>query len=76
MAFAACATDDESAARDQKLFRSLATPIADMVKPGPYAMYRPKIELVVRPHGRTMLVSRSTRGAEPDMRLSVDFGCD
>ena len=42
-AFIAFAGDDESAARAIAPFRSLATPLVDMVKPGPYAsMYPPE----------------------------------
>jgi FAD/FMN-containing dehydrogenase len=43
MAFIAFAGDDASAQRAIAPFRSLATPLADMVKPGPYlAMYPPE----------------------------------
>ena len=43
LAFMAFAGDDEAAARALAPFRSLATPIADMVKPGPYlSMYPPE----------------------------------
>lgn len=42
-AFIAFAGDDESAKRAIAPFRSLATPLADMVKPGPYiGMYQPE----------------------------------
>ena len=42
-AFVAFAGDDESAKRAIAPFRSLATPLADLVKPGPYvAMYPPE----------------------------------
>ena len=42
-AFVAFAGDDESAKRAIAPFRSLATPLSDMVKPGPYvAMYPPE----------------------------------
>jgi len=42
-AFVAFAGDDESAARAVAPLRSIATPIADMVKPSPYtAMYPPE----------------------------------
>jgi hypothetical protein len=42
-AFVAFAGDDESAKRAIAPFRSLATPLADMVRPGPYvAMYPPE----------------------------------
>lgn len=43
LAFIAFAGDDEAATRAIAPFRSLATPLADMVKPGPYvAMYPPE----------------------------------
>ena len=43
VAFMAFAGDDDAATRAIAPFRSLATPIADMVKPGPYlAMYPPE----------------------------------
>ena len=43
LAMMAFAGDDEAAERALAPFRSLATPIADMVKPGPYtAMYPPE----------------------------------
>ncbi len=43
LAFIAFAGDDEAAGRAIAPFRSLATPLADMVKPGPYvAMYQPE----------------------------------
>ena len=43
LAFIAFAGDDEAATRALAPFRALATPIADMVKPGPYkAMYPPE----------------------------------
>lgn len=43
LAFIAFAGDDDAAVRAIAPFRSLATPLADMVKPGPYlAMYPPE----------------------------------
>ena len=43
LAFVAFAGDDEAATRAIAPFRALATPLADMVKPGPYvAMYQPE----------------------------------
>jgi len=43
MAFIAFAGDDDAAQRAIAPFRALATPLADMVKPGPYvAMYPPE----------------------------------
>lgn len=43
LAFIAFAGDDDAATRAIAPFRSLATPLADMVKPGPYlAMYPPE----------------------------------
>ena len=43
LAFIAFAGDDEAATRAIAPFRSLATPLADMVKPGPYvSMYQPE----------------------------------
>ena len=43
LAFIAFVGDDQSAKRAIAPFRSLATPLADMVKPGPYtAMYQPE----------------------------------
>lgn len=64
MAFAG---DDESAARALAPFRSLATPLVDMVKPGPYASMYPPEDPTFRPMAvsRTMFVdSIDTRSAE------------
>jgi FAD/FMN-containing dehydrogenase len=57
-AFIAYAGDDESAASAIAPFRSLATPIADMVKPQPYAAMYPPEDPSYRPTavGRTMFV--------------------
>jgi FAD/FMN-containing dehydrogenase len=57
-AFIAYAGDDESAASAIAPFRSLATPIADMVKPQPYAAMYPPEDPNYRPTavGRTMFV--------------------
>jgi FAD/FMN-containing dehydrogenase len=57
-AMIAFAGDDEAAARAIAPFRSLATPIADMVKPGPYAAMYPPEDPSYRPTavGRTMFV--------------------
>lgn len=54
----AFAGDDESARRAIAPFRSLATPIADMVKPGPYAEMFPPEDPSYRPTAvaRTMFV--------------------
>jgi FAD binding domain-containing protein/berberine-like enzyme len=55
MAFIAYAGDDESAKHAIAPLRALATPIADMVKPGPYtAMYQPE-----DPNYRPTAVSRT-----------------
>jgi FAD/FMN-containing dehydrogenase len=55
LASMAFAGDDASAARALAPFRRLATPLADMVKPGPYvAMYPPE-----DPDFRPMVVSRT-----------------
>lgn len=55
LAFIAFAGDDESARRAIAPFRSLAPPLADMVKPGPYvAMYPPE-----DPNYRPTAVSRT-----------------
>ena len=66
-AMIAFAGDDESAARAIAPFRSLATPIADMVKPGPYAAMYPPEDPSYRPTavGRTLFVdSIDARAAE------------
>ena len=55
LAFIAFAGDDEAAARAIAPFRALATPLADVVKPGPYlAMYPPE-----DPNYRPTAVSRT-----------------
>ena len=55
LAFIAFAGDDEAARRAIAPFRSLATPLADMVKPSPYiAMYQPE-----DPNYRPTAVSRT-----------------
>src|SRR5918999_2780800 len=58
-AFMAFAGDDESATRALAPFRSLATPLADMVKPGPYVGMYPPEDPNYRPTAvaRTMFVS-------------------
>ena len=66
-AMMAFAGDDESARRALAPFRSLATPIADMVKPGPYAAMYPPEDPNFRPMaaGRTLFVdSIDARTAE------------
>jgi hypothetical protein len=57
-AFVAFAGDDEAARRAIAPFRSLATPLADMVKPGAYASMYPPEDPNYRPTavGRTMFV--------------------
>jgi len=64
-AFIAYAGDDESAAQAIAPFRSLATPIADMVKPQPYVAMYPPEDPNYRPTavGRTMLVDSIDRSA-------------
>ncbi len=59
MAFMAFAGDDESATRAIAPFRSLATPLADMVKPQPYVVMYPPEDPNYRPTavGRTMFVN-------------------
>jgi FAD/FMN-containing dehydrogenase len=59
IAFMAFAGDDEAAARALAPFRSLATPIADMVKPGPYLSMYPPEDPNYRPTAvaRTMFVN-------------------
>jgi FAD/FMN-containing dehydrogenase len=58
MAFIAYAGDDSSAQRAIAPFRSLATPIVDMVKPGPYVQMYPPEDPNYRPKAvaRTMFV--------------------
>jgi FAD/FMN-containing dehydrogenase len=58
MAFMAFAGDDAAAERALAPFRALATPIADMVKPGPYVSMYPPEDPSYRPTavGRTMFV--------------------
>ena len=58
-AFMAFAGDDDAAARALAPFRSLATPIADMVKPGPYLSMYPPEDPNYRPTAvaRTMFVN-------------------
>lgn len=58
-AFMAFAGDDESAKRAIEPFRLLATPLADMVKPGPYVTMYPPEDPNYRPTAvaRTMFVS-------------------
>jgi hypothetical protein len=66
-AMIAFAGDDASAQRAIAPFRSLATPIADMVKPGPYAAMYPPEDPNYRPTAvsRTMFVdSIDARAAE------------
>jgi len=57
-AFVAFAGDDDAAARAIAPFRSLATPLADMVKPGPYVAMYPPEDPSYRPKAvsRTMFV--------------------
>src|SRR5688500_835294 len=57
-AMMAFAGDDESATRALAPFRALATPIADMVKPGPYAAMYPPEDPNYRPNAvaRTLFV--------------------
>ena len=57
-AMMAFAGDDDAAKRAIAPFRSLATPIADMVKPGPYVAMYPPEDPSYRPTaiGRTMFV--------------------
>jgi FAD/FMN-containing dehydrogenase len=64
-AFMAFAGDDESATRAIAPFRSLATPLADMVKPGPYVGMYPPEDPNYRPTvlGRTMFMSSIDRPA-------------
>ena len=58
VAFIAFAGDDDSATKAIAPFRSLATPIADMVKPGPYVSMYPPEQPGYRPKAvaRTMFV--------------------
>ena len=58
LAFMAFAGGDEAASRAIAPFRALATPIADMVKPGPYVAMYPPEDPNYRPTavGRTMFV--------------------
>jgi len=58
MAFIAFAGDDQAAERGIAPFRALATPIADMVKPGPYVSMYPPEDPSYKPKavGRTMFV--------------------
>jgi FAD/FMN-containing dehydrogenase len=58
-AFIAFAGDDESARQAIAPFRSIATPLADMVKPGPYVAMYPPEDPNYRPTavGRTMFVN-------------------
>jgi FAD/FMN-containing dehydrogenase len=64
-AFIAYAGDDASAERAIAPFRSIATPIADMVKPQPYAAMYPPEDPNYRPTaiGRTMFVDSIDRSA-------------
>ena len=64
-AMIAFAGDDTSAVRAVAPFRALATPIADMVKPGPYAAMYPPEDPSYRPTAvaRTMFVSSIDRSA-------------
>ena len=57
-AFVAFAGDDDAAARAIAPFRSLAAPLADMVKPGPYTAMYPPEDPSYRPKAvsRTMFV--------------------
>jgi FAD/FMN-containing dehydrogenase len=57
-AFVAFAGDDDAAARAIAPFRSLATPLADLVKPGPYLSMYPPEDPSYRPTAvaRTMFV--------------------
>ncbi|HEX6048487.1 MAG TPA: FAD-binding oxidoreductase, partial [Gemmatimonadaceae bacterium] len=57
-AMMAFAGDDESASRALAPFRALATPLADMVKPGPYAAMYPPEDPNYRPNAvaRTLFV--------------------
>ena len=59
LAFIAFAGDDDAATRAIAPFRSLATPIADMVKPGPYLSMYPPEDPNYRPTAvaRTMFVN-------------------
>jgi FAD/FMN-containing dehydrogenase len=58
LAFVAFAGGDDAAARAMAPFRSLATPLADMVKPGPYLSMYPPEDPSVHPTAvtRTMFV--------------------
>ncbi len=64
-AMMAFAGDDESATRALAPFRSLATPLADMVKPGPYAAMYPPEDPNYRPTAvaRTLFVNSVDRPA-------------
>lgn len=66
LAFIAFAGDDEAATRAIAPFRALATPIADMVKPGPYvAMYPPE-----DPNYRPTAVARTMFVEAVDMSMA------
>ena len=65
MTFMAFAGDDEAATHAIAPFRSLAAPLADMVKPGPYVAMYPPEDPNYRPTavGRTMFVNAIDKAA-------------